>query len=113
MSVSRADAQAGRQYEYELEQEDMQSLLEDEAARAIEEQTLEQIAAMIERCKTCLYADTEGEEPVCLALGITLLHMTADECEDCYELGDTVQSAATDADEGAQIEGADVLEEHG
>jgi len=94
-----ADAQAGRQYEYQLEQEDMKSLLEDELARELEEQTLEQIAAMKKRCATCIFADTDGEEPVCLALGTTLQHMTVEECEDCYEKGDTVQTTAAEEED--------------
>jgi hypothetical protein len=104
MSLSRADAQAGRQHEYQLEQEDMESLLADETARAIEEQTEEQIAAMKEKCTTCLFADTDGDEPVCLALGTTLQHMTLEECEDCYERGTLVDSnSEADADEGAHL----------
>jgi len=99
MTLTREDAQVGRQYEYELEQEDMKSLQEDETAREVEEQ----IAAIKKRCKTCLFADTDGDEPVCLALGTTLQHMTLEECENCYERSSLYDEEA-DADEGAHLD---------
>jgi len=87
INTRAADEVLELQFEFLQEQRDQRE-------RELLEQREEAIQQMLERCKTCLYADTDGDEPICLALGTTLIHMTPEECEDCYERGDLADKAA-------------------